>query len=463
LIVNNIPKILILKTLLLWSFFCFGQLESNIWYFGSNCGLNFSTSPPTILTNGVMSTIEGVATICNSAGQLLFYTNGVTVWNRNHLVMTNGTGLFGDPSTTQSALAIEWPGNPGKYVLFTADNDAGPNGICYSIIDMNLSGGLGAVTTKNTLLRTPSCEKLEAIRHANGTDIWVISKDWNQNSYRSWLVDVLGVGSIQAWSIGLFTPSGISQHAYGQIKVNQTQDKLLAATYGQPGSAGNRFELYNFDNSTGWVSNGILLGTFAGAYSVEFSPNGRYAYGLTNPGVLYQWDLCVPNIPASRIQITSVPGPVGSLQLGRDGKIYMSRGPNNFIDVINSPNSPGLACGYQSNYLTFTSSPRVGFPRIASYYFINIPPFTSQINSCSNVTFTGPVMLNCLGQNQIDSYSWNFGDGNIGTGQTISHIYITNGIHTVTLQVNVNGVIRIITTNINTSAGVNFNVSVNLQ
>jgi PKD repeat protein len=72
-------------------------------------------------------------------------------------------------------------------------------------------------------------------------------------------------------------------------------------------------------------------------------------------------------------------------------------------------------------------------------------------------------MLNCLGQNQIDSYSWNFGDGNIGTGQTISHTYTTNGIHTVTLQVNVNGVIRIITTNINTSAGVNFNVSVNLQ
>jgi len=226
---------------------------------------------------------------------------------------------------------------------------------------------------------------------------------------------------------------------------------------------GNRFELYNFDNNTGWVSNGILLGTFTGAYSVEFSPNGRYAYGLTNLGVLYQWDLCVLNIPASRIQITSVPGPAGSLQLGRDGKIYMSRGSNNFVDVINSPNLPGLACGYQSNYITFTSSPRVGFPRIASYYFINIPPFTSQINSCSNVTFNGPVMLNCLGQNQIDSYSWNFGDGNIGTGQATTHTYTTNGIHTVTLQVNVNGLIRIITTNINTSAGVNFNVSVNLQ
>jgi len=410
-----------------------------------------------------MNTMEGVATLCNSTGQLLFYTNGVTVWNRNHLVMTNGTGLFGDPSTTQSALAVEWPGNPGKYILFTADNDVGPNGVCYSVIDMSLSGGLGAVTAKNTLLHTPSCEKLEAVRHANGTDIWVISKDWNLNTFRAWSVDVTGVGNIQAWSVGLFTPSGISQHAYGQIKANQTQDRLLVAYYGQAGSAGNRFELYNFNNNTGWVSNGILLGTFPGAYSVEFSPNGRYAYGLTNLGVLYQWDLCVSNIPASRTQIISVPGPAGSLQLGRDGKIYMSRGSNNFIDVINSPNLPGLACGYQSNYITFTTSPRVGFPRIASYYFINVPPFTSQTNGCSNVTFTGPVVLNCLGQNQIDSYSWNFGDGVTGTGQTITHTYNTSGVYTVMLEVNINGNLTVITTSINASAGIDFDVSVTLQ
>ena len=135
-------KLILLKTLLLWSFFCFGQLESNNWYFGSNAGITFSSGAPVALTNGALTTTEGVATISDGSGNLLFYTNGVTVWNRNHLTMTNGTGLFGDGSSTQSAIIVKQPGNTNIYYVFTSDNDAGPNGICYSIVDMNLSLGL---------------------------------------------------------------------------------------------------------------------------------------------------------------------------------------------------------------------------------------------------------------------------------------------------------------------------------
>ena len=180
--------------LLLISVLCYGQIPgpTTNWYFGTNAGLTFNSGSPVALTNGSLTTTEGVATISDNSGNLLFYTNGVSVWNRNHLVMTNGTGLFGDVSSTQSAIIVQKPNQSNIYYVFTSDNDAGPDGVRYSIVDMTLSAGLGEVTSKNILLKTPSCEKLCAVRHCNNQDVWVLSHDWNTNVFTSWLVDNIG-------------------------------------------------------------------------------------------------------------------------------------------------------------------------------------------------------------------------------------------------------------------------------
>ena len=82
------------------------QNQTDNWYFGNKAGLNFSTCTPTILTDGQVNTHEGVATISDANGNLLFYTDGVTVWNKQHLIMDNGTGLAGHPSSTQSAVIV---------------------------------------------------------------------------------------------------------------------------------------------------------------------------------------------------------------------------------------------------------------------------------------------------------------------------------------------------------------------
>ncbi|MFY8029734.1 MAG: hypothetical protein ACOVPB_11205, partial [Bacteroidia bacterium] len=94
------------------------QGEANIWYFGQNAGLDFNSGSPVPLSNGAINTYEGCASIANSAGALKFYTDGITVWNANHTAMPNGTGLFGDPSATQSAIIVPKPGNPNIYYVF---------------------------------------------------------------------------------------------------------------------------------------------------------------------------------------------------------------------------------------------------------------------------------------------------------------------------------------------------------
>ena len=89
--------------------FLYAQKEGNIWYFGSNAGIDFNTEIPTAITDGAMDTPEGCATMCDNMGNILFYTNGVTVWNSEHEVMPNGDELFGNVSSTQSAIIIKKP------------------------------------------------------------------------------------------------------------------------------------------------------------------------------------------------------------------------------------------------------------------------------------------------------------------------------------------------------------------
>ena len=122
------------------------QNEFSKWYFGVQAGLDFSNSPPTPLTNGIVNTTEGVATLCDSNGNLLFYSDGTGIANSVHSVMANGTGLAGNQSSTQSAIALRKPGSTNLFYVFTVPG-AGP--ACYSIVDMNLAAGLGSVTVKN--------------------------------------------------------------------------------------------------------------------------------------------------------------------------------------------------------------------------------------------------------------------------------------------------------------------------
>ncbi len=107
---NPRTYILPLLLLLLVSTSAWSQKEFNVWYFGYRAGIDFNSGSPVALTNGQMSTYEGVASILDPlTGAFLFCTDGVSVWDRNQRVMPNGTGLLGSNSSTQSALIVPMP------------------------------------------------------------------------------------------------------------------------------------------------------------------------------------------------------------------------------------------------------------------------------------------------------------------------------------------------------------------
>ena len=92
---------------LLIAFNLSSQNEFNNWFFGAGNGLNFSTPNPTLVLGSPINQIEGVASISDASGNLLFYTTGLVVYDRTHNIMLNGTGLLGDGSSTQSSIIIK--------------------------------------------------------------------------------------------------------------------------------------------------------------------------------------------------------------------------------------------------------------------------------------------------------------------------------------------------------------------
>jgi hypothetical protein len=431
--------------LILFPLISLSQGEFNNWYFGTNAGISFSSGSPVALTNGSLATIEGCSSISDANGVLQMYTDGVTVWNRNHAVMTNGTGLNGHSSSTQSGLIVKEPNSLNRYWIFTSANDATANGICYSIVDMSLSSGLGSVVTKNIQIRTPSCEKLCAVRHCNNVDIWIVTHDWNSNNFRTWLLTSSGIGTPVLSASGAVI-TGASQSAYGQLKVNFAGNKLVSATYGFSGTGTNKFELHDFNNQTGVVSNTILLANEQSAYGCEFSPDGKRVYGSTNPGKLIQWNLCAANIPASYTVIANLNPFFGSLQLGPDLKIYCNRNSTS-LAVINNPNGLGLACAFQDAAVSLAGrSSRIGLPTFATFY-IRARDDWLNTNQCLTVSFTLtlPTTIGCSTQNAPQSILWQFGNGTTSSLQNPVITYASAGSYTVTCTVNYNCYQSIIT------------------
>jgi hypothetical protein len=140
------------------------QNQNNQWYFGYGAALNFNTNPPTALSVSSMSTNFGSSSISDNAGNLLFYTNGATVWNQSHSIMGNGTGILGGSNGNNGSIILKKPGSSNLFYLFTVQSPSlipnfnGGAGFNYSVIDINLASGQGSVAVKNASVYPSPCE-----------------------------------------------------------------------------------------------------------------------------------------------------------------------------------------------------------------------------------------------------------------------------------------------------------------
>lgn len=435
-------KKLLFLFLLLISSTIFSQGEANFWYFGKNAGINFNSGNPVPIT-GKLNTNEGCSSFSDKNGNLLFYSDGITVWDKNSNVMPNGKNLKGDPSSTQSAIIVPHPGKNNIYYLFTvgANNyDMDGNLIsateglqCYTI-DMTANGGLGDVIGTPIDLSNGQnanwTEKITSVKGVNCNSYWVISLV--NNTFVTYKIDSTGLITTPIIS----TVNNYSQDPRGYLKVSPSGKKLASATFGAYGN----FLLYSFDDATGKINNdGLQLISNVAAdghvYGVEFSPLSTKLYCSTyssNTNRLYQFDLESSNIIASKKLIHKQPGYRGALQLAPNGKIYATvpldyNTGTNYLDAINSPEKLGLNCDYQEKALDLGSK---------GYAMQGLPPFISSIllpieitDGITTENLNKTVAKRCLGESyKLASenisgnviYKWLFKGNVISTNATLN-------------------------------------------
>ena len=307
-------------TTILFSYISKSQGLNNHWEmgYGSQWGspwggidINFSNGyPDTTLIFREMEFYVTNASMSDSNGTLLFYTNGVYIANAQHDTMLNGSGLnpgwfvnnylHGMP-LPQGNLIIPDPGNLNIFYLFHETcKDAGtlvqPLELLYSIVDMSLDGGLGGVVQKNQIAFQDTMEwgELCATRHANGRDWWLLAHKVHSDKFYKLLITPYG--------ITVYTQNyGTVRDAYGGGSAF-SPDGTRFVHY----NTSTDIDIYDFDRCTGLLSNhiNIPINDSAVIGSVVFAPGRKLLYALSTLSV-YQFDVTNTNI-SSTIQTVAV-------------------------------------------------------------------------------------------------------------------------------------------------------------
>jgi gliding motility-associated-like protein len=476
LILKRYYSLFLILTFTLHTPIVFGQLQNNNWVFGYGARVNFSGPIPVGSSNAAINSNESTASVSDPAtGQLLFYTDGRKVWNANNQVMPNGANLLGGffTSCTQGALIVPFPEDNQRYYLFTLEelealslSPVVDNGLRYSVVDMTLNGGLGdvQVATINTPLATDLTEKLIVIRSTEIQGFWVIAHKRNANEFLAWKIDACGVTAQPVVStVGsnfASAPLGATEAWSGAMDASPDGNRI-----GLPIDWSDRIEFFDFNKTTGFVSNPLTVNVtddsnppFLRKYGACFSPDGSKFY-YTNMNSVYQLDLSTYTSAAIASSITLIYSPLlepnnnycFQIEEAPNNRLYVAIGNTARLDEISNPNSLGLGCDYVTNAVSFgPATCQLGLPAqvplggFAASLTISFLP-----DSClqSSISFSIPSA------SPINQVNWNFGDPTSGANNSSlavnpSHQFSEIGTYQITAIVEYDCYTETVTQNI---------------
>ncbi len=403
---KNILIISILINPLLASYAGAQNLRDMQWMLGSDTNIqdsigdaiviDFGSGTPTFthVTTAVQFSMEGSNTsMCDNNGDLLFYTNGCKIMNRKHEEMLNGdsiiTGVIqsgfcwqGGVPLRQAVLALPSVEDECLHYMFNLDFvdtyppdsiiiSFAPQHLYYHVVDMSRDSGYGEVISKYQIAVQDTFARgnIQATRHANGSDWWIIVPKSHSNCYFLNLLTADGVQPAQ---------TSCSGNAWSD------RDSGTQAVFSPDGKKYIRFgnwdglNIFDFNNQTGELSNPLVIyfpdddiNYYAG---VAVSPNSRYLYACARKKV-YQFDLEALDIESSKVLIAeydgySNPNPTrfSLAALGHDGKIYISTPGSNYnLHVIHNPDLPGLACNLEQHGIVLPITNGNSIPNLPNY------------------------------------------------------------------------------------------------
>jgi len=376
--------------------------------------INFHTAPPKanyFVGNENMNMYITNASISDSIGDLLFYTNGCNIANENGQVIPNGDDLNpgdyhyslcddigrGYTAGYPSAIILQLPENDSIYYLFHGSvlyipppkEDAYVDRLLHSIV--TISNNNKYVLEKNIPLLVDSLAggEMNAVKHANGKDWWIILPRRNSNQFYVFLFTKDGIVDTLMQTMGNIPPA--SKEGYGQTVFSPDGTKMIR--YFPYEDIMN----FTFDRSTGTFTG---YSTFSVNYGSDIatqggcgiSPSGQFLY-IAAAFQVYQFDLWASNVSSSQIKVAVWDGfvdPIAILfwfcQMGPDCKIYIEGGGDTrYYHIIHNPDEQGLACNVEQRGLIFPVPSGASIPYFPNY---RLGPIDNPGLPCSPIVAT---------------------------------------------------------------------------
>lgn len=355
-----------------------------VWFLGPNgVRLQFdgSASDPDISNNGAPFQVnESISVVSDCEGEVVFYSDGIKVYDRNNQQMPNGGDVLGSQedltntdaggSSMNGAIIVSDPGVPDKYYLFTVGEvtTLQNNGWRYSEIDMTLQGNPGAeangdvTVTKNVFVKQGLVtEGMAVTSNTCGDSIWVVTHSFNGDTMFALPITASGgIGSVVSTVIGPDFGTSLANRVGRRGSMDFSPDgSKLALAYLSPIGG----HLLDFDFATGQFSNHEPIAALSqGAHGVEFSFDGEKVFfgrGAFNNVARY-------NILSSDYSIIgTLASYAGDLERAPDGNIYVSRFQGNSLAVIANPNAAdGDDVGFNANAVTLPGAVALGLPQM---------------------------------------------------------------------------------------------------
>ncbi|HHL31065.1 MAG TPA: hypothetical protein ENJ41_00675, partial [Oceanospirillales bacterium] len=327
----------LLSSFMLLSLFAQSQNHDNVWIFGTNGGYDWNTN--TVISNSAINTSEGCASISDASGNLIFYTDGINAWNSNHVLVTTGFNMTGNPSSTQSGIIIPKPGSANYYIVSV--DFAGATNSRMAWYEAGITGGMltSVFPAPGTTMLTNSAEKVAAVRKPCDPDtVWIIGHNYTLQRYEVFAATNAGISPTGA-SIPDLAINHSLRNKLGTLRFNHQGNILASAIFDE------HVELMGFNPNTGQFTGLQLKFEVNNAqspdkevYGLEFSPNDRIIYvsqwgsnTITNNALLQfnVSNLTEPIIEASRqLLYSSGSGAnhidAAQIQLAPDGNIYVA-------------------------------------------------------------------------------------------------------------------------------------------
>jgi hypothetical protein len=371
--------------------FIFGQKYDNNWQVCSSIDhdppikfwfLNFNSSPPELIKYfSAISYNRANLVMSDETGNMIFYSNGCQIADASHSIMENGDSInlgigwseIGYP-WAYDIFSIPAPGQENLYYIIHCDYDTLTAAdhviehINFTMVNMNLNGGLGSITSRNNpFLSGDALAFPAAVKHANGRDWWIVTPKWYQSKYYSQLL----------------TPEGMSQPVSQEIGTKPSEDFIGNKLFTPDGSkyidydGRNGIRLFDFDRCTGLLSNPVncevlLNETWGGA---AVSPNSRFLY-ITQGYYLLQYDLEAPDI-CSSVDTLFISNDLLQLRvplLGPDGKIYIQSKPiSHKLHIIHHPDLKGDLSEVELDAFEIPCNNLDDIPNFPNYRLYDIP------------------------------------------------------------------------------------------